>query len=219
MDLRDVRVKELLKIVDERNDLSRRRTKIKNKLYRLKDIRERLIYNDRYDQLAKQVSDAKVREKYLSVAQSLEDIRDALHKHRIWGNAHKHLKHLDDEIGSHLKWDQDQSKQALAKMRRRQDPPKKYMKMNRSELKLQILMLEKDYAEINLETALFTKRTRKRLSELKKELNVKAGRDGYYNRINYIETDGERIKRDEINQIVKDLEFDEIVLGAESVPE
>lgn len=219
MDLRDVRVKELLKIVDERNDLSRRRTKIKNKLYRLKDIRERLIYNDRYDQLAKQVSDAKVREKYLSVTQSLEDIRDALHKHGIWGNAHKHLKHLDDEIDSRLKWNQDQSKQVLAKMRRRQDPPKKYMKMNRSELKLQILMLEKDYAEINLETALFTKRTRKRLSELKKELNVKAGRDGYYNRINYIEADGERIEIDEINQIVKDLEFDEIVLGAESVPE
>lgn len=188
---------ELCMIVYERNIICRSRTSIRNKLYRLNTIRRNIQHNN-------EVTNANKKNKTLT--NRLTKFEQRVHELN-------HLSitplYLTDKIVANRRSTLNAIKECQ-KIANKEllYIPKKYAKMSISELILQTAYLERDMAQITVDQYEFTSRTRNILAKLNKTYNIKIKRDKYYDRINFVEINGNRVFAKELEQKAIDAIFE-----------
>jgi hypothetical protein len=172
---------ELSLIVYERNTICRKRTAVRNKLYRMRQIQKALtINNDIKRDSSTIVAQLNKQKKF---EQSLHKLQDVAVCYIDGGGLISMNDNIIDETIA-------KSKKRLEKLGDPKKIPKKYTDMRASDIALKLMYLERDMAQVTIDQYEFTDRTRRALASLCKRYNICIVRDRYYNRINAVQVNG-----------------------------
>jgi len=175
---------ELSLIVYERNTICRKRTTIRNKLYNMRKVQEAFTVNSgikRYN--LELISLTKKRNKFES---ALYKLQDAAVCYVEPGG----LTSMNEDVLERIEFE---LKEKLIKLGSPRKIPKKYTKMKASKIALEIAYLERDMAQVTIDQYEFTNRTRNALASLSKRYNIRVVRARYYNRIDAIQFNGNKV--------------------------
>lgn len=171
---------ELCEIVLKRNELCRRRTRWRNKRYRLQSILKNMQHNVQIDK-ARRAAEVTYVKKNCKLRESVTEFVQQLDG---W-NRTPVLNAVAEQIRKNTQR-QEVAANQLSTLDAKKKISKNFSNMKISDVKLLIAEARKEIANVEYETALFTKQFRKRQAELVKKMKVKLRHNPYYNRIDYI---------------------------------
>lgn len=199
----------LCSIVYRRNSICRRRTSIRNRLYRAGQAQRALSRNSEIKRLQSQLNG--LTNKSIRFEKSLDDLRK---------NSNTYISRFD--MLEMLEKNNDATRRLRSVLREDLDRlgepkkvPKQYRNMKASEMSLQIAYLQRDMAQVTIDQFEFTNETRGILVQLKKKYNIEIHRAGYYSRIDAVSINGERISKEDIERQAVDHIFEKEVLCKE----
>ena len=175
---------ELSLIVYERNTICRKRTTVRNQLYRMRKMHGAFTANNEIKRCNLElIGLTKKREKFEQALHRLQDVAMCyIEPGGLTAMNETTLNQVEAEL-----------KEKLIKLYGPKKIPKKYANMKASEITLKIAYLERDMAQVTIDQYEFTDRTRRALASLCKRYNIRIVRDHYYNRINAVQINGSRV--------------------------
>lgn len=195
----------LCSVVHERNEICRRRTSIRNKLYVARKAQQAIENNNLIERQSARLNG--LTNKSIRFEKAFEKLK----KEAVTSISPRLLEFNKEaivQLRAQIKLNlENKSTKSI---------PKKYRNMTRSEVALQIAYLERDMAQVTIDQYEFTARTRSVLADLKKKYNIVVHRAHYYNRIDAVTINDRRYNDSELERFHVDNIFEREVLCKEA---
>lgn len=196
-------IKLLITLMQEKNELGSERKLIRSKRNRLQNI----LHSKKYTNIEKKAKAgiAKVGYQNNNLHRAAEDFINACPNSWM---SEKRISEIVQEQGLHLVKASDNFKSVLDEAQRQlkyHPLLSKHKKRKISDIKLDFLEVDAEYAMINLKIARFTKKNRTIMAKLSKKYDLKRVSDGSDNRYSCLrDNNGNRVDKKDIERIAID---------------